>query len=258
MPIQYFTELQIIILALIVIRVSTFLVVFPLVEGGNIPQSAKLLLSLIISIVLFGVIPKENMTEAYITETLVLLVMKEILLGVLIGFIAKIFFQIVSVGAEIITMSLGLSSDQMFNPALGRRVTSIETYSMMLAGLVFLALNGHHYFIEALVQSFYLIPVSDLSLNYLSFRDLSLLGQNILEMGIKISAPIMGSIFIANMALGIIGRTVPQINVLITSWPINIMLGFGVLIITLPLMVVSYRETMQWNADFLIQFLKTI
>lgn len=258
MPIQYFSELQIITLALILVRVSSFLVAFPLVEGGNIPNSAKVLLSLIISIVLYGVVPKAGITEAFITENLVFMIIKEALIGVLIGFIARLFFQAVSTAGDIVTMSVGLSSDQMFNPTIGRRVTSIETYQLMLASLLFLALNGHHFFIEGLVKSFELIPMSEQGLNLIAFRDLTLVGQIVLEMGIKLAAPVMGAIFIANVALGIIGRTVPQINVLITSWPINIILGFAVMIITLPLLLVSLSEMIQWNASYLMEFLKAL
>ncbi len=90
------------------------------------------------------------------------------------------------------------------------------------------------------------------------FRDLTLVGQTILEMGIKLSAPVMGAIFIANMALGIIGRTVPQVNVLITSWPVNIIMGFVVMIITVPFFVVSLGEMLEWNAEYLMELLKAL
>lgn len=257
MPIQYFSEMQIIMLALILIRVSTFLMVFPLVEGGNIPNSAKILLSLIISIILFGVVSKVPISDALITENLVLMIIREILIGVTIGFIAKLLFAIISSAADIITMSIGLSSDQMFNPALGRRSSSIERYHLLIGALIFLVLNGHHYFLEGLFMSFDLVPLTSLSLNLEVYQNLGFVGQALLEMGVKIAAPVLGTIFLSNMALGIIGRTVPQINVLITSWPINIMLGFIVLIVTLPLLIVGLEETLHWNVEYLIGFLKT-
>lgn len=253
--ISYLSEIQMITLALVIIRVSAFFVVFPLVENAQIPNSVKILLSFMVGFVLYAVVPNKGLTTGFIAENLIYLVIKEAFIGILVGFIAKFFFQTVSIAGDIMTMSMGLSSDQMFNPAMGRRVTAVENYQLLLAGLLFLSLNGHHMFIEGLAKSFDLVPLTQIGFNFAVLRDVSLVAQTIMEMGVKIAAPIMGAIFIANLALGIIGRTVPQINVLVTSWPINILLGFGVLIISLPLLIVSLGELMNWNAEVLMDVL---
>jgi flagellar biosynthetic protein FliR len=89
-------------------------------------------------------------------------------------------------------------------------------------------------------------------------RDLAVVGQDILIMGLKLAAPILGAIFLSNMAMGIIGRAVPQINVLVTSWPINVLLGLAVLFVTIPLYMVIMGENLNWSAENLFSILKKL
>jgi flagellar biosynthetic protein FliR len=252
------SEVQVLAFALVLIRISAFLVAFPLVEGGSIPPQIKILFSLAMTVLLYPVVNVKGLNQDMLSGELFALSIKEAFMGLFVGFLARFFFHILSVCGEIITITIGLSSDQLFNPHLDRRVTSIEQFHLLIGGLFFLAFNGHHIFIQGLMESFNVIPLAKVSFNFVVFRDIVSITQDIFIMGIKLSAPVLGAIFLANMAMGIIGRAVPQINVLVTSWPVNIMLGFSIMIVSLPLFMVSLGETLNWSADNLFSILRRI
>ena len=258
MNIYYLSEPQLLVFALVLIRISAFLVAFPLVESGNIPTSVKILLSMIMALVLYPVVNARGIPNDILSGSLFVLVIKEGFMGLFVGFIARFFFQALAVCGDLVTMSLGLSADQFFNPHLDRRVTVVEEFELMIGGLFFLAINGHHIFIQGLMQSFDIMPVAKTTLNFVTLRDVSLIAQDIISLGIKLSAPILGAIFITNIAMGIVGRAVPQINVLVMSWPVNIMLGFAILFVSLPLFLMSLKESLNWNAETLFEILKKL
>jgi len=252
------SEAQLLVFALVLMRISAFFVAFPLVESANIPTNIKILLSMAVSIVVYPVVSARGVPSDILSGSIFLLVIKEVFMGLFVGFIAKFFFQALTICGDIVTMSIGLSSDQFFNPHMDRRVTVIEQYELLIGGLFFLAFNGHHLFIQGLMQSFDIIPVAKTSLQFATFRDITLFCQEIMSLGIKLAAPVLGAIFITNMAMGIVGRAVPQINVLVTSWPVNIMLGIAVLFVSLPLFMLTLKENLNWNVETLFEILKKL
>jgi flagellar biosynthetic protein FliR len=135
-------------------------------------------------------------------------------------------------------------------------VTVVEEFELMLGGLFFLAFNGHHLFLQGLAESFHFVPIAKTSIQFVTLRDLSMIAQEIISFGIKLSAPVMGAILITNVAMGIVGRAVPQINVLVMSWPVNIMLGLMILFVSLPLFMLMLKENLNWNAETLFMLLK--
>src|SRR5262249_39284936 len=151
--------------------------------------------------------------------------------------LARLFFFAFQVAGELVSLSVGLSSAQMFNPALGGTATSLEQLYVAFATLFYLSVNGHHFLLSGLVDSFRIVQISPELINTHEFKNTALLVKQVVEVGLKFSAPILVSILVVNVVLGVIGKTVPQMNVLVTSFPINILVGFVILIFTLPLMI---------------------
>jgi flagellar biosynthetic protein FliR len=147
------------------------------------------------------------------------------------------FFFTVSIAGEIIGVSSGLASAQLYNPTMGAQSNVIEQFHVMLASLLFLALDGHHIFLQGLAESFQLVPVSDVAVHSKAFSSLALIIKDVFAMGLKIAAPVMIAILLTNVAMGLVGRAVPQMNVLMTSLQITIVIGVGVVIISMPLFI---------------------
>lgn len=232
-----FPEGQIIAFALVFLRLIAFVIAWPVFGAAVVPVPLKVLLGLVFSMIVFPTISFQNVDMIAITDQIIFMAIRELLIGLFLGFLMRMFFFAVSVAGEIISVTMGLASAQLFNPAMGTSSNVVEQFQVLLATLFFLAMNGHHLFIAGIAQSFELVPIAVVGIKTAGFMEIAEMGQQILLLGLKMSAPILVSIFIVNVAMGILGKAVPQINVLVTSMPVTIMLGFGVLMITTPLFI---------------------
>lgn len=249
-------ENELLAFALALLRVSAFVVSWPVFSVYSVPNQAKVLFALLLTALMFPVIARGGLDTARLGDEIVWLAAKEALLGVCLGFVARMFFFAVSVGGNLVSTYMGLASGQVYNPALGSQVTTVEHFYVTLATLVFLAVNGHHMFIDGLARSFELVPLSTEGLSVVAFRDAVSLLKDVLVVGIQISAPVMVVIFVLNVFMGILGRAVPQINVLVTSLSVNIMAGIVVMIISVPALVPESELMLGKMTEQLFKMLK--
>jgi flagellar biosynthetic protein FliR len=165
MNISYLSEIQMLVFALVLVRFSAFLVAFPIVEGASMPPMVKILFALTMTMVVYPVVNAKGLNPEILSGSLFVMVIKEAFMGLFIGFLARFFYHILTVCGELVTMAMGLSSDQLFNPQMDRSVTGVENFYLLLGGLFFLALNGHHIFIQGLVESFNAVPLAQNTIN---------------------------------------------------------------------------------------------
>ena len=253
-----FPEGQIIAFALVFLRLMAFVVAWPVFGSAMVPIPSKVLLALIFAMVVFPTIPFQNVDLIAINNDIIFMAIRELLVGLFLGFLMRMFFFAVSVAGEIISVTMGLASAQLYNPAMGSQSNVVEQFEVLIATLFFLAMNGHHLFLSGISQSFSLVPVADIAIRTGGFLEIAEMGQEILLLGLKISAPVLVSIFVTNVAMGILGKAVPQINVLITSMPVTILLGFGVMIISLPLFVHEMGALVDMMADNFFKAMKVL
>ncbi|WP_413558703.1 flagellar biosynthetic protein FliR [Bdellovibrio sp. HCB209] len=253
-----FTEAQILLFALIFLRMIAFVVASAFFGSESIPVSVKVLLSLVLSVMLFPIVRISNVDYLVISNEIISLAIRELVVGLSIGFLTRIFFFVVSMVGDLIAMSLGLSAGQMFNPLLGTTGNAMESFYSTLGTLVFLAINGHHILIRAIFESYSLVPVSSLSLNIGPFGEIATFGSTALILTIKMCAPVLVTILLVNLAMGILGRAVPQINVLVTSIPVTIMIGMTVVFICLPLMIMEMNGLVEMTASQVFKFMKAL
>jgi flagellar biosynthetic protein FliR len=251
-----FNETEILAFALVLIRMSAFLVSWPVFSAFNVPQVAKILFAVTITMVIFPTVNRTGLTQHALDNEIIWLVLREVFIGLCLGFITRIFFFAVSIGGNFISVSMGLSSAQMFNPALSQESSTVETFFIALTTLLFLSLNGHHFFISGLVDSFTAVPLGVNGVNLAVFKESAHWMQIVMVAGVKISAPVMASVFFMNVVMGIIGRAVPQINVFVTSLPVNIMVGFTVMFLMLPLLFVEMDDLLQVMSVELFKLIK--
>lgn len=257
LPIVNFNEAEILAFALVLIRISAFIVTWPVFSVYNVPAPMKILLSVTIAMVLFPIINRHGLTAQSLGTDLIWLSVKEALVGVCLGFLTRLFFFAVSCGGNLIATSAGLANAQLFNPTMNATTTTVETFYVAIATLLFLGLNGHHYFLTGLVQSFDAIPLTS-GIDIAVFKDSGLILQSVVEAGIKIAAPVMVAIFFMNAAMGIIGRAVPQINVLVTSQAVNFMTAIVVMIVALPALILELDHQMLSFSELVFKFMRAM
>lgn len=250
------TEAQILLFALILLRMIAFVVSSAIFGSPTVSTPVKVLLSIVISLLIFPSVKVGNVNYDLISNEIIGLAVRELVVGLALGFLTRLFFFVVTMTGDLVSMSVGLSASQMYNPMLGSHGNTIDQFYSTLGTLVFLAINGHHMLLSSIVQSYDLLPVSSLSLNVGVFAEMAAYGQSVFIMAIKMCAPVLVTILLVNLAMGILGRAVPQINVLVTSMPVTIMLGMTVVFLCLPLLVIEMNGVVEITAAKLLAVMK--
>lgn len=252
------TEAQILLFALILLRMISFVVSSAFYGASSINVSIKVLLSIMLSLVIYPVVRIGNVDYLVISNEIIGLVIRELIIGLSLGFLTRLFFMVVTMVGDLVSMVIGLSASQMYNPLMGTNGNVLDTFYSTIGTLVFLSLNGHHMLINAIAESYRLVPVSSLKLNIGPFAEMALFGQTALLLTVKMCAPVIATILLVNLGMGILGRAVPQINVLVTSMPVTIMIGMTVLFLCLPLMTLEMNGLMELTAERLFSVMKSL
>ncbi len=227
---------------LILFRVSAFLVALPILGGGGVPMSIKVMVSISISVVLFQILKVEAAPLAY--GSLTVGIIGEVLIGLVIGLGARLLFAAVELGGTIVGFQMGFGVANVFDPVSNRQVGLIGQVQNLVATLIFLVTNAHHIVLRALVRSFRLIPSFGFYPSEALVGHLMRLAGEMFVLGIKIGIPVIAALLFANIAIGILSRVVPQINALLFSFPVTIGLGLLVIGASLPVFVGLLRKQM--------------
>jgi flagellar biosynthesis protein FliR len=250
-------ETQILTFALVLVRISAFVIAWPVFSVYSVPGIAKVLFALVLATLLFPVINKTGLDAKTITDNLYVLLIRETLIGLILGFVTRMFFYAIAIGGNLVGTSMGLASAQMFNPTMESQSPTVEQFYVVIATLFFLAVNGHYVFLTGLSRSFEVIPLGLAGPNPAGLYKASLpVMQEVMLSGLQVSAPVLISVFVVNLAMGIIGRAVPQINVLVTSLPINVMVGLTISILVLPMFFVEMDNFMKSMAEQMFRLMK--
>ena len=258
--ISQLNEVQILAFGLILLRMSAFVFSSAIFSSPTISVAVKVLFSVVLSILVFKPIVSNEVIARISANENQLIIMSacELLIGLVLGFFTRIFFFALSMAGEIVSISTGLGQAQIFNPMLGSMGNAIEQFYVTVGTLLFFALNGHHMMIQGLVQSFTTSQLAMSQFNVQSFAEVVMKTQEFFVLGIKISAPLLISMVIVQVGIALLSRAVPQINVLVTSVSVATLLGFAIIFISLPLLVMQMSGLLDFTTVEFFKFMKTI
>ena len=209
---------------LIFVRVSAFIMVLPMMGGKTVPLAVKAFFIMAISFVLVPIIQVADLELSL--STLSLGALEEILIGILIGIGTRFLFAAVEIGAEVMGVQMGFGLAHIFDPTAGQQVSLVGRLHGMLAILIFFLVDGHHLILRTLIRSFEWVPFLGFKMNGMIIQDFIQLGAQMFVLGIQLAIPVMVSLLLVNVTIGILGRVVPQMNVLLFGFPITIGVGF--------------------------------
>ena len=224
------------IFLLILTRVSGIFVMAPFFGSRNTPIKIRVALSLAITLVLFPVIMGSEMKVAIPTTLLgyIIAVATELFVGWVIGFVAYLTFAAILMAGQLLDMQVGFGVVNVLDPTSGQQVPLIGRCKYNIALLIFLITNSHYIVLTALFDSFNLIPIIGMHLTT-AITDLMIaMTWGIFTIAIKISVPIIFSIILMDVALGVLARTMPQMNIFVVGVPAKIFVGLFVLSVTIP------------------------
>lgn len=247
-----------IVFGLILLRMIAFVISSAVLGSPNISAPLKLLLSIVLCVLIYPTVHVVPADLASVTDNLILLSARELMIGVTLGFLTRLFFFTIGMTGELVSISIGLGAAQIFNPLMGNNSNTIEQFYNTLATLIFFAINGHHLLISGIAQSYELIPLAQMKLSVGPYAEIATFAQDMMLMGIKMCAPILAAILVTNLAMGVLGKAVPQINVLVTSLPVTLMLGFVLMFLCIPLIVVEMNGVLDITHTKLMLVMKAL
>jgi len=213
-------------------RVAGIFSAIPLFGGKRVPMTIRAAAILAMTLVLYPVVRGHISNLPDDTISLVILIIRETLVGLTLGLLSQVIFAAVSFCGQMIGNQMGLSIASLLDPDMGQ-VTVISNMQDLIATLIFLTLGIHHLFIRAIVDSYSVIPVGAWHMSEGLIYTLVAATSALFVLAVKLGAPVMVALLAAGVVLGIMARSFPQMNVFMISFPLNIGIGFLVLGITL-------------------------
>ncbi|MBC7319034.1 flagellar biosynthetic protein FliR [bacterium] len=244
--------LQITSFLLIFLRIIAIVSVFQPYSMRVIPISVRLLLAIAVSVILLQLY---NLKELPETNMLIAFGIKEVIIGLVIGFLANIIFYLLQIVGQIIDFQVGLSLANIINPAFDVQVSPIGDLLFVLGIFIFLVSGSYLQIVEALCYSFNIVPLGRVNLSDYVFLDaFKLLGNFTLQVALRFSAPIITTMLLVDIIIGIIARTVPQINIFIIGLPLKTGLAF----LSLLVIIGSVPDLINRELPYLIRELISI
>jgi len=219
------TPREVIFFMLVLSRVAGIFAALPVFGGHSLPLRIKAITVFMITLVCFPVLsisPPQVPSDVF---ALALLALSELMVGLTLSFITQIIFAAVEFSGQIVGMQMGLTIASIIDPTRGTQTQIMSVVQTLFATLLFLSLNIHHAFISTIIDSFKIIPlggwrISGELVNFFIIRT-----SDIFIIGIRLAAPVMVALLLTSVALGIMARAFPQMNVFMMSLPLNIGLG---------------------------------
>ena len=233
---------------LVVLRTASLFAFAPVYSSPFVPAQVKAaaVLGLSLGMSALGVVPEVAVpaTVAGVAG----LAAQEVVLGLLIGFVSRLVFAAVQFGGQLVGFQMGLGIVSVMDPQFETQISVVSQLEFMIALLLFLAVGGDRLLVEAFGRNLAALPPGHLEISGPVVRVLVALSGEVFRLGLMLAAPVAGALFAAQVILGVFARSVPQMNMLILGFPLQILIGFTVLALSLP----------YWSRAFLRALAETI
>jgi len=168
---------------------------------------------------------------------LAVLATRELLVGMVIGFVAALAFAAVQLAGELLDLNMGLSMVNLLDPMTNTQMPVMGNFLYILALLFFFSINGHHSLLRAVMDSYVLVPIGTATVTSGLSQMLVSMGGKLFVLGFKVAAPVLAALFLTTVALGVLNRAVPQMNIFVVGMPVQLAVGVFMMAVVMPLFV---------------------
>ncbi len=225
-------------------RVLGLIATAPLFGNVSVPMQAKIGLGVMLTLILVPLVPTLPAIDPLSFAGLLILA-QQLIVGLGMGFAMRIVFAAVEMAGEIISMTMGLSFATFFDPQSQGQSTAISQFLALLITMAFLSINGHLLMLSVLVDSFFTLPITATPLGGNMFHQLVDWAGKIFSAGVQLSLPVIAALLITNIALGILTRASPQLNLFGIGFPVTLSVGFIVIALVLPSLSIPTERLFQ-------------
>lgn len=209
---------------LVLFRIGGFFLVAPVFGTQLVPARVRTGLAVLVTVLIVPMLPPLAPQDP-LSVAMAVTIIKQLLIGLALGFTMQVFFQAIVFGAQVIAMQMALGFASMVDPANGINVTVLAQYFLLMLTLVFLATNGHLVMFEVMLESFRYLPIAG-SWDW-SGASWSIAGWGswLFMSGLLLALPAVTALLIVNIAFGVMTRAAPQLNVFSLGFPLALLLG---------------------------------
>jgi flagellar biosynthesis protein FliR len=215
------------------VRISAMVLAAPILGARNVNIRARLGLGLLLALLVAPQLDPPPEIDPLSIDGLVAAI-HQVVIGLAMGFVMQMVFSALTQAGEAVALSMGLGFASAMDPVGGVQVPMVSQYFMILATLIFLALNGHLVLIELLLRSFETLPIGAGGLSADDLWRVVGFGSTMFAAGLLVALPAVASLLLVNLAMGVITRAAPQLNIFAIGFPITLMAGFVIVLLTLP------------------------
>ena len=229
-------------------RILGLIAVAPLFGNRSVPARVKVGLGVMLALIVAPTVTALPALDPMSLPGLLILV-QQFIIGLAMGFAMRIVFSAVELAGTITGMTMGLGFATFFDPQSQGQSMVISQFMVLLATLAFLAVNGHLMLLSALAESFFTLPIASSGMGAPGFEQVASWGGRIFSAGVQLSLPMVAALLITNIALGILTRAAPQLNIFGIGFPITLSVGFIVIALALPYLATPLERLFQEGID---------
>ena len=220
--------------ALVLARIAGLFAAIPVFGSRVVPNRVKTPLIFALALLLFPIVRPHTIPPTGDAISLALLVIREALVGLTLAILSQLIFAAVEFCGQQVGTQMGLSMAALFDPATQANVPTMAMFEGVVATLLFLALDVHHFFLRGIVESYQLLPVGAWHTSEGLLKFMIEASSGMFVIAIKLGAPVSVALLATSVALGVAARSVPSMNVFVVSMPLNIGIGLMLLGFSLP------------------------
>ncbi|TFV99557.1 flagellar biosynthetic protein FliR [Oxalobacteraceae bacterium OM1] len=234
-------------------RILGLIAVAPPFGNPSVPITVKLSLGVMLALIVAPAIPAMPAMDPTSFAGLLILG-QQLIIGLSMGFAMRLVFAAIELAGEVTGLTMGFGFATFFDPQTRGRSSAISQFLVLLATMLFLSTNAHLLLLAALTESFTTLPVSAAPLSGAGFREMAVLGGKVFSSGLQLALPMVAALLITNIALGILTRAAPQLNLFGIGFPITLSVGFLVLTLSLPFLATPMGRLLADGIDAIGKF----
>jgi flagellar biosynthetic protein FliR len=221
------------------VRIAAMLMASPIFNIRQISMRVRILLAVLITLLVQPMLPAAPLVPVFSSDALLIL-LQQIGIGVALGFLMQMAFNALILGGQVMAFSMGLGFANMMDPANGVQVPVVSQFWLILAMLAFLLMNGHLVLIAAIVDTFTVLPIAVDGFGRAGIWELLSWASRMFAAGVLMALPVLVSLLLINIGMGVVSRAAPQLNIFAIGFPITLMMGFLLIWITLPQVMTNF------------------
>lgn len=229
-------------LLLVFSRVLGFTLTAPVLSSRLIPSQAKVAFCGLVAFLLQAA--PGTASSATSDMGLAVMACQEGLVGAVVGLACNLVFSAMQMAGQLLGLSIGFGMSHLFDPNSGTQESNLEQLFLVTSTLVFLAMGGHHVLLLALGRTFAVLPAGQAPQAELTVAAMATLTAQLFGQALRIALPIVGTLLLTDVVLGLLSRVIPQMHILFVSFPVKIGLGLLTLMLALPSMMGIFTRLM--------------